>query len=484
MTVRAIHDEATAGAGEIDSELREALTRQQQAFRDQPFPSLAQRKDWLLKLLRMVRANRDAFAQAISDDFTFRSPKETDLVEVMPVVMGIQHMARHLSSYMSPQRRRVHPAFWRARARVEYQPLGVIGIISPWNYPLQLALCPLADALAAGNRAMLKPSELTPRFSELLADLIESTFPADLVTVCTGGVDVAQAFSSLAFDHLVFTGSTNVGKIVMRAAAENLTPVTLELGGKSPLIIDEGYPLGRSMDILALGKTTNAGQTCVAPDYAFVHESQRDELVRRFQETIAKCYPSIASSEDYTAIASDRHHARLLAWIEDARDKGATIVECNPGGDSPEELGRKIPPTLILDATDEMTVLQEEIFGPLLPIKTYRRLDEVVEYITARPHPLAMYVFSERRDVQRRFIQETSAGGMCLNATLMHVGAHDLPFGGVGHSGTGAYHGLEGFERFSHKKSIFELQRLNGVPLLVPPFGDTFRVVVNQLIGR
>ncbi len=484
MSVRAIRDEATADAAEIETELRATLSRQRQAFRDQPFPSLAQRKDWLLKLLRMVRSNRDAFAQAISDDFGFRSAKETDLVEIMPTVMGIQHMARHLSSYMSAQRRRVHPAFWRARAKVEYQPLGVVGVISPWNYPLFLALGPLTDALAAGNRAMLKPSELTPRFSELLADLIESTFPADLVTVCTGGVDVATAFSSLPFDHLVFTGSTRVGKIVMRAAAENLTPVTLELGGKSPLIIDEGYPLGRSMDILTLGKTTNAGQTCVAPDYAFVHESQRDELVRRFQETIAKCYPSVAQSDDYSGIASERHHARLRAWIEDAREKGATIVECNPGGDSEEELERKIPPTLILDPTEDMTVLQEEIFGPLLPIKTYRRIDEVVDYITARPHPLAMYVFSERRDVVRRFIQDTSAGGMCINATLMHVGASDLPFGGVGPSGTGAYHGLEGFERFSHKKSVFELQRLNGVPLLVPPYGDTFRLVVNQLIGR
>ncbi len=462
--------------------LTRAFEKQRAAARLHPYPTAREREAHLRALLKLLRGKRAEFAKAIHDDFGSRAPQETDL-EVMATVQGINYALRHLSSWMRPERRRVHPAFWLAQARVEYQPLGVVGVISPWNYPINLALSPLTCALAAGNRVLIKPSELAPRMAEELAKAIEESFAPEVVSVITGGVEVAEAFSSLPFDHILFTGSTRVGKMVMRAAAENLTPVTLELGGKSPVIIDEGFAVERAVESILSGKLLNSGQTCIASDYILVPEGQRDALVAALKATTARMYPTIASNNDYSSIVNDRQYARLQEWLADAKSKGATLVPINPSNDDAASLRRKLPLTLVLDPTDDMIVMQEELFGTVLPIKTYRRFDEAVEYVNDHPRPLALYLFSDRRDNVQRVLHHTHSGGLDINTTFVHVGVDDLPFGGVGPSGMGSYHGREGFLRFSHGKSVYQQFRPNGMSLLYPPYGGTFKAVIDRLIG-
>jgi len=481
MALHAIREDIDPAPGD---DLKKLLSEQRAAHRKHPYPSLSERREHLRKLERMVLDNKKAIQDAISEDFGWRSPKETEAIEVLPTVLGIRDAIRHLNAWMRPERRRVHPAFWLARAKIEYQPLGVVGVISPWNYPLLLALSPVAGALAAGNRVMIKPSEYTPKYSELLAKLVAETFERDHVTVCPGGVDVAQAFSGLAFDHLLFTGSTSVGRHVMRAAADNLVPVTLELGGKSPTVIDRNFPVERAVDQIMVGKLLNSSQTCVAPDYVFVHSSQRDALVEAIKTAVARLYPNMATNEDYSGIATDRHFERLQDIVADAQQKGAEAIELNPGDQPDEAFGRKFKPTLVLDPKEEMTCLQEELFGPILPIKTYEELDEVIEYINDHDRPLALYVFTDDGAVKDKFTSHTVSGALVLNTTIVHVGVDDLPFGGVGASGMGVYHGREGFKTFSHAKPMYEQIRLNGVGLLHPPYGKTFRTVLDTLLGK
>jgi coniferyl-aldehyde dehydrogenase len=390
-------------------------------------------------------------------------------MEIMPTVHGIDYLRRNVRRWMRPRARRVALQFRPGTARIVLQPLGVVGIVSPWNYPMSLCLMPLATAIAAGNRAMLKPSEHTPKTSDLLGAMLRETFPEDQVAVVTGGADVGEAFAALPFDHLVFTGSTGVGRAVMRAASANLVPVTLELGGKSPAIVDRGFPPARAARSIAFGKLANAGQTCIAPDYALVHEGDVEAFVDAFTAAVRTAYPGGTGDVAYTAIISQRHYDRLAALIEDARGGGATIAEISATLGTPGV--RKLPPTLIVGATPEMTVMQEEIFGPVLPIIPYKDILGAIACVNANARPLALYVFSEDRGVVRQVLDRTTSGNATVNDTLLHYAQDDLPFGGVGPSGMGAYHGEEGFRALSHAKGVFTQARWNFAGLMRAPFG-------------
>jgi coniferyl-aldehyde dehydrogenase len=371
---------------------------------------------------------------------------------------------------MRPDRRRVGLIFQPARAKVLYQPLGVVGVISPWNYPVYLTIGPLTAALAAGNRVMIKASEYTPNTTQILREMIAGQFTEDHVSVVTGDANVAAAFSRLHFDHLLFTGATAVGRHVMHAAADNLTPVTLELGGKSPALVAPDYPVETAAQRIAFGKCFNAGQTCIAPDYLLCSEKRADAFVRAFSTAVARMYPSMAANPDYTAIANQRQFDRLSGHLADARQKGGRLVEINPSVEAFSDT-RKMPVWLILEPTRAMTVMQEEIFGPILPIITYRHLSEAIEDVNSRPRPLAFYYFDANRNRVQTVLDQTRSGGVCINDTLAHVAQENLPFGGIGDSGMGAYHGEAGFLTFSKARSVFERGRFNGTRLAWPPYG-------------
>lgn len=427
----------------------------------------------LRALEHLVRANQDAFAAAISADFGNRSRPETLLAEVAPTLAAIRHASRHLARWMRPQRRRVGLTFQPGRAWVEYQPLGCVGIISPWNYPLLLALVPLVDALSAGNRVLLKASELTPRLSALLARAIADAFdPAQVATVL-GGPEIGAAFARLPFDHLLFTGSTRVGRQVMRAAADNLTPVTLELGGKSPALVCPDFDLARAARSVAIGKFFNAGQTCIAPDYALVPAAKAEAFAQAVLAAARKLYPTIAANPDYTAIISDRHRARLEALVAEAESAGAQILRHGAGSG-----GGRIEPTVILGAPDAAALMQDEIFGPILPIVPYATLGDALAYINARPRPLALYCWTHDEPTARRILERTISGGVTLNSTFLHFAQDDLPAGGVGLSGMGAYHGRDGFRRFSHARPIYKPGRFNGFEYATPPHGRLTRLAL------
>ncbi|HUO05128.1 MAG TPA: coniferyl aldehyde dehydrogenase [Candidatus Binataceae bacterium] len=474
-------NDPSAGSGQALSAI---LRRQRDAFLKDGPPSLEARRDALAKLKKVIQGNVQKIAAVISSDFGNRSAEETMFAEIWTTLSGIRHARSHLRKWMKPKRVGVALELMPGRAYIQYQPLGVVGIISPWNYPIQLSMLPLMAAIAAGNRVMLKPSELTPNTSALLAELLGSVFPAEQVAVVQGGPEVGEAFSRLPFDHLLYTGSTSIGRQVMRAAAENLTPVTLELGGKSPCIVAEDTPLSSAAESIAFGKLLNAGQTCIAPDYAMVPAARRDEFVRAIEATVRKFYPNLKSNPDYTSIVNDRHYRRLSGYIEEAKSKGAQVIEINPAGESLETSARKIVPTLVIDPADDLSVMCEEIFGPILPIKTYHRLDEVVDFINRRPRPLALYYFGVDPKPREEVLQRTISGGVSVNETLMHCVAENLPFGGVGASGIGAYHGETGFQTFSHRKGVFVQSRFNSGALMHPPFGRIAKTMLKFLLMR
>ncbi|MDH2243320.1 coniferyl aldehyde dehydrogenase [Pseudomonas sp. GD03909] len=458
----------------------EALfARQRSAFTAAPMPSEEDRLRWLDALRDVLAGHQPALMEAVAADFGHRSADETLLAEIMPSLHGIRYASRHLRRWMKPSRRHVGLAFQPASARVVYQPLGVVGIIVPWNYPLYLAIGPLIGALAAGNRVMLKMSESTPATGQLLKELLAQIFPEDQVAVVLGDVEVGQAFARLPFDHLLFTGSTLIGREVMRAAAENLTPVTLELGGKSPAIVSACVPLADAAERIAFGKCMNAGQTCVAPDYVLVPRERVEGFVAAYREAVQRLYPSLADNPDYTAIINARQQARLQDYLDDARGKGAHVMPLFA-----EAQQRRMPHCLLLNTSDDMRVMQEEIFGPLLPIVPYGDLDEALAYINTRPRPLALYYFGYDRNEQQHVLQTTHSGGVCLNDTLLHVAQDDLPFGGIGPSGMGHYHGHEGFLTFSKAKGVFIKQRFNAARLIYPPYGKWWQKLIYALFIR
>ena len=466
------------------SSLNVVLERQRTAFKDVGPPSLESRLRDLDALSKAVKDHADQFVEAVSADFGHRSRQETTYLDLMPVVTTIDFIKRNVARWMRPEKRRVAMHFLPGRARVTYQPLGVVGIISPWNYPVVLALTPLATALAAGNRVMLKPSELTPRTAAALEKMLGAIFPAEQVAVAQGDATLAAAFSHLPFDHLMFTGSTPVGRAVMRAASDNLVPVTLELGGKSPAIIERGSSLQKAAHSIAFGKLTNAGQTCIAPDYVLAPEESVEAFVEAFHREVEGYYPALATSPDYTTIASDRHYERLSDLLTDARAKGAEVKGAGARDGNARLHPRTFPPVTITGTSDAMTVMREEIFGPILPVVPYGKLDEAIAYVNARPRPLALYYFGFDKAQQAEVLTRTVSGNVALNETLLHYAQDDLPFGGVGASGMGAYHGVEGFRAMSHAKGIFAQSRLNGADVIRPPFGRMFEYVTSYLMKK
>jgi coniferyl-aldehyde dehydrogenase len=449
------------------TELRPTLDRLRAAWQARK-PDAAQRRDDLQRLRQALASRLDAMAAAISADFGHRSSDESRIADGMTVLNDIDHLRRHLRGWMKPRRVGVGWRFLPARAQVRPMPLGVVGVIAPWNYPVNLALVPLATAIAAGNHVYLKPSEHTPRSSGFLRELLAEVFPADRVAVATGGAEVGAAFAALPFDHLVFTGSTAVGRKVMAAAARNLTPLTLELGGKSPAIVCDDYPIAQAAARLATGKWFNAGQTCIAPDYVLVPERKRDALVQALRDEVRSRYgAAFDNAGDYTRIVNDGQYARLQGYLDDAHRRGIETLVLAGAADPAQRL---LPPTLLLDPGDDAAVMQEEIFGPILPIKSYRTLDEAIDYVNGHERPLALYPFSRDHATVERILRDLPAGGVSVNDTLFHFAIPGLPFGGVGASGMGAYHGRAGFDAMSKQLPVLWQTRRSGGDLLKPPY--------------
>ena len=439
--------------------------------RTEPAPDCAARLDRLARLRAVVADNEERFRQAISADFGHRSAIETTLAEAMMVFSEIRHATKHLKSWMAPQRIATALQFLPARNRLMPQPLGVVGVIAPWNYPLQLTLAPAIGAIAAGNRVIIKPSELAPHFAALLKETVAQKFDASEMLVTGVEDEVAKGFAHLPFDHLVFTGSTRVGRLVAEAAGRNLTPVTLELGGKSPAIIDVSADLDEAAERIAYGKLLNAGQTCIAPDYVLVPEHSLQAFAEKVRAQMRRMYGTDPANKDYTSIISDRHYARLEGLVVEAAQRGAKILQPAKADDPNWKAPRKFPPTLIVDATEDMAVMQEEIFGPVLPVLGTRDAADAITFINRRDRPLALYWFGRDVAARDQVLARTVSGGVTINDCLFHFAQTNQPMGGVGASGTGAYHGEWGFRTFSKLKPVFYRSKFNRLADLYPPYG-------------
>ncbi len=458
------------------------LGRQRAAFNAAPNPSANIRRANLGKLHDLIKRRQSDIVDAIMRDFGSRAAFESIMAEIVPTLEGIKFAQKNLGSWMKPQKRHVSMNFQPASNRIEYKPLGVIGIVAPWNYPIYLTFGPLIDVLAAGNRAMIKPSEFTPITSQLLRTLMAEIFSEDEVAVVPGDVAVARAFCALPFDHLLYTGSTNVGRDVMRAAAENLVPVTLELGGKSPVILGDDYDVLKAADTVAFGKFFNAGQTCVAPDYALVARDKADAFAARVIAAANTMYPTLAGNGDYTAIIADRHHERLTAILAEAEAGGATVLRHKDAAGARGNV-RHFPPTVVLDPPLDSRLMREEIFGPILPVVRSGSLDESIAFVNARPRPLALYAFTKNAATERKILDQTISGGVTINGTMMHVAQDDIPFGGVGPSGTGSYHGRDGFYRFSHARGIHKPGFFSALEFLKPPYKGRAKMALKYIAG-
>ncbi|GAA5178071.1 coniferyl aldehyde dehydrogenase [Niveibacterium umoris] len=462
------------------SGLSSTFAAQRAAFGREPMPDAAARRANLDRLARLLKDNQQAICDAISADFGHRSSTETRLIEIFPSLEAIRYARSKVAGWMKPARRHTGLWFLPGRSQVRYQPLGVVGVIVPWNYPLYLAVGPLVGALAAGNRVLVKMSEYGPAFGELFARLIAEAFPPDLVSVVLGGADVAAEFSSLPFDHLLFTGSTPVGRIVMAAAAKNLTPVTLELGGKSPAIVAPGVDIKTAAQRIGFGKMMNCGQTCIAPDYVLLPRGQEEAFIAAMRAFAAKLYGD-AASPDLASLAHERQFARMQALLDEARAMGARVEPLLPDG---ALSGRKMAPVVLLGGTPAMRVMQEEIFGPILPIIPYDTLDDAIAYVNAHDRPLALYVFDDQRRRIESLLDRTASGGVTVNDCILHIAQDDIPFGGVGPSGMGRYHGPEGFKTFSQQRAVFRQAALNGSAILHPPFGKPLAEKLIRLMLR
>ena len=461
----------------LHERLHLTLEQQRRAFRAEMSPNLAVRLDRLQRLRAMTAKYREALVGSISSDFGHRAPQETLLADIFTVESGAKHAQKHLKAWMRARRMPTALHYLPASNKLMRQPLGVVGVVSPWNYPYYLAMAPALAALAAGNRVMIKPSELTPATSDLMAKMVAEFFKPEEMQVITGDADVGRAFTQLPFDHLFFTGSTAVGRHVAQAAAQNLTPVTLELGGKSPALVDRSCNLKLTAERLAYGKLLNAGQTCVAPDYLLVPKEMVEPLAQAIIAAMQRMFPTLEGNPDYSSIAAERHLTRLQGLLSDAKTRGARLLPSHQETLS----GRKLSPHLLLDVTDEMAVMREEIFGPLLPIVGYTRVEEALDYINKHERPLALYWFGQDAAAQQQVMEQTHAGGVTINDCIWHLGQEDQPFGGVGASGMGSYHGEWGFRTFSKEKPVFTQARFAGTKLFYPPYGKTFTTLLNLL---
>lgn len=465
------------------SELQHTFSNLKHLFALHPYPALAQRQAALLALKEALWHEQEALCQAISQDFGHRSANETKLLEILPVLQGIRYQLKNLKRWMKPEKRKVNWLFQPAKNYIFYQPVGVVGIIVPWNYPLFLSLSPLITAIAAGNKVMLKLSEYTPATNQIIRRLLATSLGEQVAVVFEGEADIAAEFSALPFDHLLFTGSTATGRKVMQAAAANLTPVTLELGGKSPMLLAADADLASSCERLLFGKTANAGQTCVAPDYLLLPEHLKQDFTQSMQAAFSRFYPDFNNQQDYSAIINQAHWQRLQNALQQAQQQGADIISCAPVSiNGRPEQQRKMPLQLVFNPPTECELLQQEVFGPVLPVITYQHTDEAIAYIKQQPRPLALYLMSYDKQLQQQVLSQVHAGGICLNDSLMHVAQHDLPFGGTGPSGMGSYHGIEGFKTFSHAKAVHHKYRFSSGWLVYPHWRRKLQPVLNWLL--
>jgi coniferyl-aldehyde dehydrogenase len=462
-------------------DMQDVLGRQKAAHLRDGAPSAEARIERIDRCIRLLIENRGAIEEALNADFGSRSREATAFTDVSGSIGPLKHAKANLRKWMAPEKRKTTPTIlglFGAKAEVRFQPKGVVGVISPWNFPVNLTFAPLAGVLAAGNRAMIKPSEYTPATSELLKTMFGGAFSEEEIAVVAGGPEVGEAFAHLPFDHLIFTGGASIARHVMRAAAENLVPLTLELGGKSPVILGQSADLKVAAARIMNGKTLNAGQICLAPDYVLAPADKVEGFVEAARASVSKMFPTLKDNPDYTAIVAQRHYDRITGYVDDARAKGARVVELKPQGeDLSQQEHRKIAPTLILDPTDDMKVMQEEIFGPVLPVKTYRDLDEALAYVNGKDRPLGLYYFGDDAAEREKVLSSTTPGGVTINDVIFHVAQEELPFGGVGPSGMGSYHGHDGFKEFSHKKAIYTQIKKDIGPLqaMRPPYGPAIR---------
>ncbi len=475
---------------DIEQRMQQVLEAQRQDYLREGEVSAETRIDRIDRGIDVLLKYQDKMVAALNSDFSCRAREVSLLTDVAASVTPLKHARKHLRKWMKPERR---PTMFPlnllgGRSRIEYQPLGVVGVISPWNFPVNLTFGPLAGILAAGNRALIKPSEFTPATSEVMAEMVAEAWDEKEVALFTGGPEVGQAFSGLAFDHLLFTGATSVARHIMAAAARNLVPVTLELGGKSPVIVSRSADIEKSLERIMLGKTLNAGQICLAPDYLMVPEEKLDAVIAAAQKAVTAMYPSILDNPEYTAVVNQRHYERLTGYLREAEERGARTIPINPAGEDfqAREGSRKIPPTLIAQPAEDLKVMQEELFGPLLPIRTYKDFNETIEYVNANPRPLAAYYFGQDKDEERAVLTRTTSGGACINDVIMHIMQEELPFGGVGPSGMGAYHGEKGFRTFSHAKSIYRQAGVNVGKLggMLPPYGKATEKTISMQVKK
>ena len=465
--------------------MRDLLDAQRSAFMAELPVSLDARRDRLKRAIAMISDNADGLCDALSEDFGHRSRDQSMITDIAASVAPLRHALKHVARWSRPARKPVlFPlGLLGGRGRIEYQPKGVVGIIAPWNFPVQLVMSPLAGVFAAGNRAMVKTSEYTPMVSALMAALAERYFdPAELAFV-GGGPEMGKAFAEMPFDHLLFTGATGIARHILHAAADNLTPVTLELGGKSPVVLGRSADVAQAAERVALGKMLNAGQICLAPDYMLVPEEQEAAVVDGLVAAASRMYPTLLSNPDYTAVINDRHYQRLTGWIDDARAKGAEVIAVNPADeDFAGANARKLPLHIIRNPTDYMMVMQEEIFGPVLPVRGYARIEDAIGEVNRRDRPLALYYFGNDRAERRQLLDRTISGGVTVNDVIFHVSQEELPFGGIGPSGMGAYHGEIGFRTFSHAKAVYRQPRIDvaGLAGMRPPYGKATRATVRR----
>jgi coniferyl-aldehyde dehydrogenase len=475
---------------DITETMNAVLTAQREDYLREGVVSVESRIDRLERGIDVSIKYQDKLVEALNTDFSCRPREVTLLTDVAASIAPLKHAKKHLRKWMKTEKRStMFPLnLLGGRSSIEYQPLGVVGIISPWNFPVQLTFAPLAGILSAGNRAMIKPSEFTPATSAVMAEMVREAWDEKEVAIFDGGPEVGQAFSGLAFDHLLFTGATSVAKHIMGAAARNLVPVTLELGGKSPVIISRSADIEKSVGRIMMGKTLNAGQICLAPDYLMVPEEKLHEVIAAAQDAVAGMYPKLLDNREYTAVINDRHFDRLNGYLAEAEERGVKTIAINPANEdfSAQKGTRKIPPTLIPEPADDMKVMQEELFGPLLPIKTYKDFEETISFVNANPRPLAAYYFGEDKVEEKAVLSRTTSGGACINDVIMHVMQEELPFGGVGPSGMGAYHGEKGFKTFSHAKSVYRQAKVNVAKLggMLPPYGKTTESTIKMQMKK
>lgn len=473
---------------EVLSRMENILNKQKQAFLNDGHVSLKTRIDRIDRVIALLLEHQMPLSEAMSVDFGNRSIHQSRMADIAGTLESLKFARKNLQSWMRHEKRKtMFPlGLLGARARIEYQPKGVVGNLATWNFPVHIPLGPLAGIFGAGNRCMVKLSEITPETSGLLEKLIGQYFDETEFAGINGGPEVGAAFAALPFDHILFTGATGIARHILHAAADNLTPVTLELGGKSPVIVSQSADLKETAVRIATGKAINVGQVCLSPDYVFVPKNKLEEFISYCSEHVNEMFTSVVDNPDYSSIVNSRHYLRLQNYINDAKAKGADVRLLGKLEDLSAQQVDRLPMTVIIEPTDDMTVMQEEIFGPIFCIKTYQDIDECIRFIRARPHPLALYYFGEDQQEQRYVLDNTISGGVCLNDVMVHVSTEDLPFGGVGASGMGNYHGVEGFKTFSHARSVYKQTKMNLMKMagMLPPYGEKCEAQLERMIKK